>query len=120
MSGGLFVNALARETGRTLDSAEVERVQTLHAEAYRGYAGQVRPLPGARELMAYLAEVRVPHAIATSGYSESARLAMNALGIGPGIPLITRDQVDHAKPDPDLFLAAAERLGHPIEHSVVV
>ena len=28
---------------------------------------------------------------------------------------MTRDQVAHAKPDPDLFLAAAERLGAPIE-----
>ena len=32
----------------------------------------------------------------------------------------TRDQVKHAKPDPDLFLAAADRLGAPIEHAVVV
>jgi beta-phosphoglucomutase-like phosphatase (HAD superfamily) len=31
-----------------------------------------------------------------------------------------RDQVGHAKPDPDLFLATAERLGMPIGDSVVV
>jgi len=30
-----------------------------------------------------------------------------------------RDQVRHAKPDPDLFIAAAARLGVDIEHSVV-
>jgi phosphoglycolate phosphatase-like HAD superfamily hydrolase len=36
------------------------------------------------------------------------------------VPIITRDQVKHAKPDPDLFLAAAEALGVPIEHSIVV
>jgi len=34
--------------------------------------------------------------------------------------LITRDQVEHAKPDPDLFLAAAQRLGVSIENSAVV
>jgi phosphoglycolate phosphatase-like HAD superfamily hydrolase len=34
--------------------------------------------------------------------------------------IITRDQVTHAKPDPDLFLAAADRLGVEITHSVVV
>jgi phosphoglycolate phosphatase-like HAD superfamily hydrolase len=34
--------------------------------------------------------------------------------------VVTRDQVEHAKPDPDLFLAAAERLGANIEDSVVV
>ena len=37
-----------------------------------------------------------------------------------GVPVVTRDQVAHAKPDPDLFLAAAERLGADIEESVVV
>jgi HAD superfamily hydrolase (TIGR01549 family) len=120
MSGGLFVAALAREMDRNPSPEEVARMQKLHLEAYRRYAGQVRPLPGARDLMAYLAKTGVRHAIATSGYQESARLAMNALGIGDGIPLVTRDQVAHAKPDPDLFLAAADRLGAKIEDSVVV
>jgi phosphoglycolate phosphatase-like HAD superfamily hydrolase len=36
------------------------------------------------------------------------------------VPIITRDQVAHAKPDPDLFLTAAERLGVRIADSVVV
>jgi HAD superfamily hydrolase (TIGR01549 family) len=120
MSGGLFVAALARETDRKPSADEVQRMQALHMEHYKRYASRVRPLPGARELMERLAELRVPHAIATSGYQESARLAMRALGIGEGVPLITRDQVAHAKPDPDLFLAAAERLGVSIEDSVVV
>ena len=42
------------------------------------------------------------------------------LGVGGGVPVVTRDQVRHAKPDPDLFLAAAGRLGVSIETSVVV
>jgi phosphoglycolate phosphatase-like HAD superfamily hydrolase len=42
------------------------------------------------------------------------------LGISANVPVITRDQVEHAKPDPDLFLAAAQRLGVPITDSVVV
>ena len=36
------------------------------------------------------------------------------------VPVITRDQVAHAKPDPDLFLAAADRLGVDILESIVV
>jgi phosphoglycolate phosphatase-like HAD superfamily hydrolase len=35
------------------------------------------------------------------------------LGIPEGTPIITRDQVAYAKPNPDLFLAAAERLDIP-------
>jgi phosphoglycolate phosphatase-like HAD superfamily hydrolase len=42
------------------------------------------------------------------------------LGVGPDVPIITRDQVRHAKPDPDLFVAAAAGLGVSIERSVVV
>ena len=38
----------------------------------------------------------------------------------PDVPVITRDMVEYAKPDPDLFLAAAERLGVSITNSVVV
>ena len=34
--------------------------------------------------------------------------------------MITRNEVEHAKPDPDLFLAAADRLGADIHSSVVV
>jgi phosphoglycolate phosphatase-like HAD superfamily hydrolase len=32
----------------------------------------------------------------------------------------TRDEVKHAKPDPDLFVTAAERLKTPIEAAIVV
>jgi HAD superfamily hydrolase (TIGR01549 family) len=120
MSGGLFVSALARETGRSLSPEDVASMQHAHAQAYRKYSSQVRPLPGARELLAHLAQQQVPHAIATSGYREAAGVALQILGVGPDIPIITRDQVAHAKPDPDLFLAAAEALGTPIEHSMVV
>ena len=42
------------------------------------------------------------------------------LGVGPDTVVVTRDQVQHAKPDPDLFLAAAERLQVDIETSIVV
>ena len=120
MSGGLFVNALARETGRTLSTEEAERIHEVHGVAFKRYSSQVRPLPGAEELLNYLTEVRVPWAIATSGRLESARLSLRLLGISEDVPIITRDLVRHAKPDPDLFLAAAEKLGIAISDSVVV
>jgi len=120
MSGGLFVNALARETGRTLSTEEAERIHEVHGEAFKRYSSQVRPLPGADELLNYLTDVGVPWAIATSGRLESARLSLRLLGISEDVPIITRDLVRHAKPDPDLFLAAAEKLGIAISDSVVV
>jgi HAD superfamily hydrolase (TIGR01509 family) len=120
MSGGLLVNALLRETGHRVTAEEAAHLQQIHAEAYTRQVGQVRPLPGARELLAYLTKNRVPWAIATSGRLESARPTLRVLEVGPEIAVVTREQVQHAKPDPDLFLAAAARLGVEVSESVVV
>jgi HAD superfamily hydrolase (TIGR01509 family) len=120
MSGGLFVNALLRETGRQLTDEEVAHIHRRHAELYARFRPQIRVLPGARELLRYLTAARVPWAVATSGLRESAGPTLELLEVPPDIPVITRDQVEHAKPDPDLFLAAAERLGVPITSTVVV
>jgi len=120
MSGGLFVNALLRETGHTVLAEEAQRLQLLHTTAFKKYVSQVRPLPGAVELLSYLTKSGVPWAIATSGYLESASLSLRLLDISDDVPIITRDQVRHAKPDPDLFLTAADKLGVAIRDSVVV
>ena len=112
MSGGLFANALLRETGREVSAEERERLKQR--------AGMVRLLPGSRELLAYLSDAGVPWAIATSGGMDSAGRVLPLLEVPDGVPIVTRDQVAYAKPDPDLFLAAAERLGVDIAESVVV
>lgn len=120
MSGGLFVNALARELETDLDRETLARLPALHADAYMRHFGSVRPLPGATRLLRSLTEIGVPWAIATSGQQRYAELAVELLGLPPGTPLVTRDQVRYAKPDPDLFLTAAERIGAAIGNSIVV
>jgi HAD superfamily hydrolase (TIGR01509 family) len=120
MSGGLFARALLRETGRELDDALRERLQELHAKAYRRRIDQVRPLPGARELLRRLTELDCPWAIATSGRIESAGPTLTLLEVPKDVPIVTRDQVAHAKPNPDLFIEAARRLGVDAMDAVVV
>jgi HAD superfamily hydrolase (TIGR01509 family) len=121
MSGGLFTNQLRRETGVDLGEERLERLRRLHVEAYRRMSGAIRPLPGARELLAFLTNAGLKWAIATSGRMETASVNLKALGVDPArTPVVTRDQVKYAKPDPDLFLAAAARLNAPIETAVVV
>jgi HAD superfamily hydrolase (TIGR01509 family) len=120
MSGGLFVNALLRETGRRVTVEDATRLQRLHEGAYLRQVKQVRPLPGAQELLAYLTEAGIPWAIATSGRQKTALLALEVLKLKRDVPVVTRDQVSRAKPDPDLFLAAAARLRVPIAECVVV
>ena len=121
MSGGLLTNILLRETGLDIDPERVDRLQRAHAIAFARYSGRVQPLPGAKSLLAYLASADIPFAIATSGRMETARPALDELAVDlDTVPVITRDQVRHGKPDPDLFLAAADRLGVSIETATVV
>ena len=120
MSGGLLANALLRETGRPLSADEAARLQQLHAEAYAQRVGNVRPLPGARQLLAHLSMLGVPWVIATSAKLASARPSLQSLGLGPEVIIVTRDQVEYAKPDPDLFLEAAKQLGIAIDDVVGV
>ena len=79
-----FGTSLPRfETGQgfEIDSDRIERLQRLHALAYIRLSAKIQPLPGARELLAYLTHAKIPWAIATSGRSETARPALEALGI---------------------------------------
>jgi HAD superfamily hydrolase (TIGR01549 family) len=120
MSGGLLLNALLRETGRPVTQDEALAIRQAHADAFQRMAGDIRPLPGARDLLKFLSDANIPWAIATSGRRETAGPVLETLGVPANVPVITRDQVPYAKPDPDLFLAAAERLGASITESVVV
>lgn len=120
MSGGLFLNALMRETGRQMSSEMVTRLQQAHEDAYVRVLGQVRPLPGAQELLSTLSLAGVQWAIATSGRLANARLVVDLLGVANDAVLVTREQVHHAKPDPDLFVTAAARLGVSAAQSIVV
>jgi HAD superfamily hydrolase (TIGR01509 family) len=120
MSGGLFVSALLRETGRSLSAVQIEELQAAHAAAYIAQAHSVAALPGAAELLATLTGRGIKWAIATSGMASTARPALKLLGLPDDAPLVTRDMVGHAKPDPDLFLAAAALLDVDPAHAMVV
>lgn len=120
MSGGLIVDAFARDTGRQLSPEEARRAQDVHGEAYSRHVEDVRLLPGAKELLTALSRAGVRWAIATSGKREKARRAFELLEIGDDVPTVTRDEVQHAKPDPDLFLAAAQKLNVNLADCIVV
>jgi HAD superfamily hydrolase (TIGR01509 family) len=121
MSGGLFTNQLLRELGRPIDEAAIQRLRARHAEHYVALAHEVVPLPGAVELLEALKDLDLPWAIATSGRMETAAANLRSLGLVPdGTTVVTRDQVNYAKPDPDLFVEAARRLGTKTQGSYVI
>jgi HAD superfamily hydrolase (TIGR01509 family) len=120
MSGGLFTHQLLRELGRAIDDATIKRLRARHAELYVSLASEIVPLPGAVELLKKLTELELPWAIATSGRMETAKENLRSLGVGGHAVVVTRDQVKYAKPDPDLFVEAAERLGATAQGSYVI
>jgi phosphoglycolate phosphatase-like HAD superfamily hydrolase len=121
MSGGLFANMLLRETGVEIDPDRIARLSRRHAEVYTSLAPSIRPLPGARELLSYLTKIGIPWAIATSGRMATAGPVLSKLDLDLGaVPVVTRDRVQHAKPDPDVFLTAAAELGIDIKTASIV
>lgn len=109
MSGGLMIRALARELEMPLDEAVVNRLNELHEQEFKRRIPSISPLPGARELLAELRELKIPYVIATSGTRADAGPMLELLGRS-GEHIITREDVKRAKPDPDLFLTAAKKL----------
>ena len=121
MSGGLFTAALVRELGHELDEALQIKIRDRHAEIYNGISARIPPLPGTVKLLEHLSANDIPWAIATSSHIKTAAPVLAKLGVDPAKHVVvTRDQVRYAKPDPDLFLAAAEKLKIDIAHACVV
>jgi len=121
MSGSLITGALGSEHGLAVDAETQTRLQERHNEHYLRIVSDqdVETLPGARELLADLEHQGIRWAIATSSSLARARRAMERLGVHSE-RTITRDEVRRGKPDPDLFLAAMDRLGAGAQDCIVV
>lgn len=121
MSGGLFTAQLQRELGRAIDEDMTRRLRDRHAELFREISRDVPPLPGAVELLQELTRQHLRWAIATSGRMRTAETNLRSLGIDlETATIVTRDMVRYAKPDPDLFVEAARRLGTTTQGSYVI
>jgi len=120
MSGGLFARAAAREVGRELTRDETEALQRRHGELFRELLPERQPLPGAIDLLADLRRYGVTHGIATSGRRPEIDASLEALGVPAAMVVVERGEVARAKPEPDLFLACADRLGVPPPSCYVV
>jgi HAD superfamily hydrolase (TIGR01509 family) len=121
MSGGLFTAQLQREIGRPISEAVRDRLRDRHAELFREISTDVPPLPGAVALLKELTRLALPWAIATSGRMVTAELNLRSLEVDmASATVITRDMVRHAKPDPDLFVEAARKLGTTTRGSYVI
>lgn len=119
ISGKLLVRTVARARGRSFDDAAIEQLEARHDELFRAYRPLQLPLPGALDLLRFLAEHEVSYGIATSGRRSAVQESLQALGIGADTVVICGDS-GSGKPEPDLFVACQQQLGEPPPDCLIV
>lgn len=122
MSGKSFLYELLRESGtRTrIGKSDIEQMEELHDAEFSKRMPTLELLPGAQDLLAHLSSIKVRWAIATTGNKKQTMRLLKMLTIPKSVPIVTGDEVNKAKPSPDTFVLAAERLGVSMEDSIVV
>src|SRR4051812_45352553 len=120
MSGKLFLPTLLRELGQRTDTAEIESIEKVRRSIFNKMIPAIRILPGAKELLRYFAKIGARWALATSGDRRQAEELLKGLNIPDDVPVITGEDVAVAKPAPDSFLVAAQRLNVSPDQAVIV
>ena len=98
----------------------VEIIEELLARVIAQVREHVPWRPGARELLEDLGAEGVPCALVTMSWRSLADAVVTALPEGSFRALITGDEVEHGKPHPEPYLAAARLLGVEVEDCVAI
>ncbi len=108
--------------GENPDEAELRRLDDRKEALYRELVAERFPaMDGARELVDSLAREGIRIAVGSSGPPENVELALDRLGIRPAVrAVVTGRDVTRGKPDPEVFLRAAQRLGAPPSRCAVI
>ena len=120
MSGRLFLPALLRELGQKTDKAEIQSIEKVRSVIFGKKIQEIRILPGAKELLAFFTKIGLRWALATSGQRSQVDQLLRGLNIPSSVPVITGDDVKIAKPAPDTFVLAAQRLGVSAHESIII
>jgi len=105
----IFPDLFGRELTDAEQAAFAEEKEALYRELS---VGRLVPAPGFVRLLDRLAAAAIPVAVATSAPPENVSHTLAELGLATRLTCVIRgDQVPRGKPFPDVFLAAAERLG---------
>ncbi|MGA7220775.1 MAG: HAD family phosphatase [Candidatus Sulfotelmatobacter sp.] len=118
MSGKSFVKELLREHGNP--RRNLGKMEKQHDADFSRSLRGIQRLPGANELLAHLSRHKIKVAIATTGNRKQTSALLGKLRVPSKIPIVTGDDVEKAKPSPDIFVAAAQRLNVSIGDCIVV
>lgn len=120
MSGDLLLRGFAEELGVEFDAGRRAQLNEGHTREFARLRDMVRPLNGARELLRTFTANGIAYAIATSGERRDVDSLLEMLDIDNRVPVISKEDADQPKPDPQLFLKAAEKLRSRSEQTMVV
>lgn len=120
MSGKLFLPTLLRELGKNISKSEIQSIERVRAGIFRKKIPEIRIHDGAKELLEYFETIGARWAIATSGDRAQVEQLLKNFDIPPTVPVITGDDVPNAKPAPDSFVVAAQRLDVSPMQSIVI
>jgi beta-phosphoglucomutase len=105
-----------------LSQAEKDKYLLEKNEQYLSYIEKMDTreiLPGIPELLAFLKAEKIPFALGSA--SKNARLILENLKLlGDFDAIVDGNDVSTAKPDPEVFLIAAERLGKEPKDCIVI
>ena len=104
-------------------SMDMDAFQTLFMRHMEGAVerGEVRAMPGARELLAFLRARRMPCVVASSTDKQRVLKRLSCAGLeGLFDGYVTGDMVSRSKPDPEIFLRAAAYAGEDIADCLVL
>ena len=109
-------------SGQAIETEEKERLLKEKNEHYLSLIsdmGQSEILPGILELLKYLKEQNIPFSLGSA--SKNARLILKTLNLLDLFDaIVDGNDVTNAKPDPEVFLRAAEKLNLKAEQCIVV
>lgn len=120
MSGKSMIQELLRELPHKPGKLDLDQLEPHHDARFRRAVPHLQPLPGANQLLKHLARHKIRIAIATTGGRGPTSLLLKRLDLPAHIPIITGDDVEKAKPSPDVFTLAADRLNIAIDNCIVV
>ena len=110
VDGRRLAREIAALAGVALDDETADRIDRDSGERYEQLNRSPWPLPGVRELVETLDARGIDWAIATSSRKEQVATSVAVLGLMQEPRIVDASHVEHAKPEPDLLLEAAEQL----------
>jgi HAD superfamily hydrolase (TIGR01509 family) len=120
MSGKSFLPELLREMPRTKKHKNLDQLEDKHDTIFRKSIPRVSALPGANRLLKHLSRHNIRTAIATTGGRAQTSQLLKHLEIPKSVIIVTGDDVEKAKPSPDIFVIAAHKLEFPIDDCIVI